>query len=332
MISVILPTYNEAANLPTLVDFLDGALKDQPHEIIVVDDDSPDGTWRVAENLATKYISIRVIRRRGKRGLSSAVVDGFDAAIGDILVVMDADGQHDAGLLPQLVGALRSKSDIAIGSRYIEGGSVGDWVTDRRIISSIGTFFARSLSRIPVSDPLGGFFAMKKSLYRLVRPHLRPSGFKILLEILANVPSSTQLIEIPLTFRMRLHGESKLSLSVHLAYALQVVRLALLRPLHQGTRFAGAFFWIATIALFVFLALRAIPLAPLRHADIRKALRSSIQNVADHQGWLLSDISILHVRPSSASIRYHEHGRSFGKSMNCELTYDPPSLACDENI
>lgn len=328
MISVILPTYNEAANLPTVIDFLDGVLRDSPHEIIVVDDDSPDGTWQVAEGLAVTHPSVRVLRRRDKRGLSSAVIDGFDMAAGDTLVVMDADGQHDASLLPALLSAITHGADLVAGSRYMPGGSVGDWVRDRRIISRIGTFFALSVSSVTVTDPLGGFFALKKSLYRSVRPFLRPTGFKILLEILAFVHPKTVVREVPLQFRMRLHGESKLSLSVHLAFIFQVLRLAVTGLPRRIGRLASLIFWVAAIATFIFLMMRLLPLLSLRDAAVRAALRTSLQDAADRRGWLLSDITILKVTPTTASIIHQEHRRNSSEPEECTLTYSSSTLTC----
>jgi len=329
MISVILPTYNEAANLPTLINFLDGALGAIAYEIIVVDDDSPDGTWRVAQNLAAQYPAIRVLRRREKRGLSSAVTDGFDTANGEILVVMDADGQHDADVLPRLLSAIQHGADIAIGSRYVPGGSVGDWVTDRRIISSIGTFFACRLSRVSVSDPLGGFFAIKRPLYRSVRPFLQPSGFKILLEILAFVPEKTVLEEVPLQFRMRLHGESKLSLSVHSAFLLQILRLFFSQIPRLFVRAGFHLFWTVSFIIAVTLIVRIVPILSLRDVDTRTSLTTALHVISEHQGWLLSDLSIRRVGRDSASIVYQEHRRNRTDALHCELLYLPPTLSCD---
>ena len=117
MLSLVLPTYNEADNLPELVPALEALLAGLPYEIIVVDDDSPDGTWRVALDLARQRDRVRVIRRVGRRGLSSAVVEGFLAAKGDVLAVADADGQHDLALLPKLYDAVRAGANVAVGSR-----------------------------------------------------------------------------------------------------------------------------------------------------------------------------------------------------------------------
>jgi glycosyltransferase involved in cell wall biosynthesis len=325
MISVILPTYNEALNIATLIDFLDGVLRDQPHEIIVVDDDSPDGTWQVAESLRAKYQSVRVLRRRDKKGLSSAVVDGFDAAEGSTLVVMDADGQHDPDVLPKVLAAIDDGASIAIGSRYIAGGSVGDWVRDRRIISRVGTFFAR----VAVSDPLGGFFAIRRSLYRSVRAELKPTGFKILLEILAFIPEKTVLTEVPLQFRMRQHGVSKLSLRVHGAFLLQVLRLFFLQIPRFMHRHAYPILILVSIIIASLCIAQILSLMPLRDPDLRSRVQVAIQTVADHQGWLLSDVTLVTVGDTQATLQYREHRRTDMSSLRCVLTYDPPILSCD---
>ncbi len=329
MLSVILPTYNEAANITSLIDVLDAVLHELPHEIIVVDDDSPDGTWKVAEHLSRKHPSVRVLRRVGRRGLSSAVVEGFDMARGDMLAVMDADGQHDAQLLLSLAGALRNGAGITIGSRYMEGGSVGDWVTDRRIISKTGTALALWLSRVRVSDPLGGFFALKASLYKKVRPQLKPTGFKILLEILAHIPSDTPVTEIPLIFRMRLHGRSKLSLRVHLDFGFQVARLALAR-LFSGTCA------VCGIAFFAVILLGAIVLLPrawhlralVLHPEVRLMTASALKTALDKEGWILSDIEVTYVGTDSISLIHREHRRTPAPPERCELSLITSVLTC----
>src|SRR3990167_11135087 len=152
MLSLILPTYNEALNLPELLPKIRSVLSQVPHEIIIVDDDSPDHTWKVAQELAEKLGDVHVIRRIGRRGLSSAVIEGFLAAKGDVLAVMDADGQHDLTLIPKLFVAVRSGSNVAIGSRYIEGGSVGSWDERRYRLSRIATNLAKRLCKVEVND------------------------------------------------------------------------------------------------------------------------------------------------------------------------------------
>ncbi len=331
MLSLILPTYNEAANIGNLLEVLDGVLVHIPHEIIVVDDDSPDKTWKVATEFSKRRGCIKVIRRIGKKGLSSAVLDGFDAAHGTILAVMDADGQHDSALLPTLVSRIEQCADISTGSRYVPGGSVGSWVADRRIISTAGTFVAKLLSRVPVSDPLGGFFVMKRSVYRNIRSHLRPTGFKILLEILAAVPKGTKLIEEPLVFRMRLHGQSKLSLRVHIAFLCQILRLAFGRFTQSLLKSGMALF----VALMIGAALTLIPrVFALRFlytdAPVRPQVQSALVTVADREGWLLSDIRIIEVLKDSISIIHADHLRFQTPARSCKISLPDTTLSCAE--
>lgn len=218
MLSLILPTFNEAENLPVLLPKLEEALKTIPHEIIIVDDDSPDGTSRVAQELAEKISDLHVIRRIGRRGLSSAVVEGFLAAKGDVLAVMDADGQHDLTLIPKLYDAVQQGSNVAIGSRYVAGGSVGKWDERRYMLSRIATNLAKRLCRVMVNDPMSGFFALNRKTFEATLPRLNPKGFKILLDFLVHVPKGTTAKEIPFTFGARMHGESKLSRRVQIEF------------------------------------------------------------------------------------------------------------------
>lgn len=218
MLSVILPTYNEAENLQELIPALEKTLASVPHEVIVVDDDSPDRTWETALQLAQHCDDLHVIRRMGRRGLSSAVMEGFLAAKGNILAVMDADGQHDAALLPRLAEEVERGAGIAIGSRYVQGGSVGAWDERRYLLSRIATRLATRLCKVRVADPMSGFFAMDRALFQSVLPRLNPKGFKILLDMLVHIPRSTKVVEIPFTFGTRRHGESKLSRRVQMEF------------------------------------------------------------------------------------------------------------------
>lgn len=332
MLSVILPTFNEAENITTLIEVLEGVLRGTEHEIIVVDDNSPDGTWKIVHQIAETMPSVRVLRRTSKRGLSSAVTEGFDAARGDILAVMDADGQHDAELLLRLLGAIREGADLAIGSRYVAGGSVGEWVRDRRIISRMGTVVANRLSRIVVSDPLGGFFIIRAQLYRAIRHRLKPTGFKILLELLANVPAGTRIREVPLIFRMRLHGRSKLSFHVQCQFALQVLRLAVLRII--GHRSLLVAFAIAACVIAAATVPRAWALRLLyTDSAIRIKTQDALKTVSVREGWRLSDISLIEVSPDHLEIRYQEHLRTAQPAFPCVigLTAHYP-LSCVERF
>jgi dolichol-phosphate mannosyltransferase len=217
-LSVILPTYNEAKNLPELVPRLVELLRDIRHEIIVVDDDSPDGTWRVAEALGERFDEVRVLRRVGRRGLASAAIEGFLAAKGAVLAVADADGQHDFQRLPELLAAVEAGADVAVASRYSPGGSVGAWDERRYALSRLATGLAQRLCRVPVADPMSGYFATSRAAFQQVLPRLNPVGFKVLLDVLVNLPAGAIVREIPLRFGARLHGESKLSRFVQVQF------------------------------------------------------------------------------------------------------------------
>ncbi|MBU0766691.1 glycosyltransferase family 2 protein [Patescibacteria group bacterium] len=218
MISLILPTYNEAENIPELLPKIEEILSGIPHEIIIVDDDSPDKTWQVALDLSQNKEDVHVIRRVDKRGLSSAVIDGFLAAKGDVFAVMDADGQHDMELLPKLYVAVKENNGLAIGSRYIEGGSVGGWDERRHFLSKIATKMALHICSVKVKDPMSGFFALDRKVFEEVLPRLNPKGFKILLDLLVHVPKETKATETPYTFGVRQLGKSKLSWKVQIEF------------------------------------------------------------------------------------------------------------------
>ncbi|MDP7247172.1 MAG: glycosyltransferase [Candidatus Peribacteraceae bacterium] len=218
MLSIVLPTYNEAENIPVLIPKLREVLRDIPHEIIIVDDNSPDETWRIGMEVSKDMEDVHVIRRVDKRGLSSAVIDGFLSAKGDVLAVMDADGQHDMDLLPKLYQAVEANKGFAVGSRYIEGGSVGEWDERRQLISRVATKMALALCKVKVKDPMSGFFALDRAVFEGALEKLNPKGFKILLDLLVHAPKGTSAVEIPFTFSTRLHGESKLSWKVQLDF------------------------------------------------------------------------------------------------------------------
>ncbi len=218
LLSLILPTFNEAKNLPELLPKLEETLAGIVHEIIIVDDDSPDRTWEVAHEISEQREDVHVIRRVGRRGLSSAVVEGFLAAKGDVLAVMDADGQHDLTVLPTLYNTVKSGANITIGSRYVSGGSVGEWDERRHLLSRIATGLAVRLCKVNVRDPMSGFFALDRETFESTLPRLNPKGFKILLDFLVHVPKGTTAAEVPFTFGKRLHGKSKLSAAVQIAF------------------------------------------------------------------------------------------------------------------
>ncbi len=229
-LSVIIPTFNEAGNLPILVERLAAILGEQDYELVVVDDNSPDGTWRIAEELSARY-PVRVFRRVDRRGLSSAVVDGLTAARGHALVVIDADLQHDPAIIPALVAGL-AEHEVAVGTRYAEGGSTGTWGGSRLALSRAMTWGVRKLLGVPTSDPMSGFFAIRRTSFQRIHPLLRPRGYKILLEILHRGHVASVHHEA-YVFATRQHGESKLGpgVLVDCAAALWDMHLGEVLPL-----------------------------------------------------------------------------------------------------
>ena len=220
MISVVVPTYNEAASVPELAERLARALDRRDWELVIVDDGSPDGTAQIAEGLAPR-IPVRVVRRPGKLGLASAVVDGFTAATGGTLVVMDADLSHPPEVVPRLVDAIEGGADIAVGSRYVAGGGTVDWPLRRRVISRVACLMGNVL--IPVRDATSGFLAVKRSVVEGV--HLDPIGFKIGFEIIAR-GRYARVVEVPYTFRDRRFGASKFGRREMWLYGAQLMKVA----------------------------------------------------------------------------------------------------------
>ena len=221
MISVVVPTYNEAASIPKLAERLAASMGARPWELVVVDDGSPDGTADVAEALAP-LIPVRVVRRAGKLGLATAVMAGFAAAQGDPIVVMDADLSHPPEVVPHLVDAVRNGTELAVGSRYVPGGGTVDWPLRRRIVSRVACLMGNAL--VPVRDATSGFFALRRSVIDGVR--LDPIGFKIGFEVIAR-GRYRRVVEVPYTFRDREAGRSKFGTREILSYALQILKVAL---------------------------------------------------------------------------------------------------------
>ncbi len=259
-LSVVAPTYNERENVGALVEQVRAALVDTSYEIIIADDDSPDLTWQVAQEISASDSRVRVLRRTQKPGLAAAVIDGFTFAEGDIVVCMDADLQHDPGLLPKMVEELLGGADVVVGSRYVSGGSSGNWSWLRRLESLAATKMAQLFLRVNLRDPMSGFFMMCRDDFLRVRPSLKGEGFKILLEILVKLRPRT-IAEVPYTFRTRQKGESKLSSGVVLLYLQQLWELSCLEPLLpvRFTKFAlvgasGIIVNLAVMALLLGLA------------------------------------------------------------------------------
>jgi dolichol-phosphate mannosyltransferase len=210
-LAVVVPTFNEKANVEPLVDLLDKALKGIEWEVIFVDDDSQDGTGAAIRSLAARDPRVRCLRRIGRRGLSSACIEGMMATSAPYIAVMDADLQHDQTLLPKMLSALKEgEADVVVGSRYVAGGDTVGWSTARRWISRLATGFGRFMAGRTLSDPMSGFFMLRRDFLELVVRRLTGKGFKILLDISLSSTCGVRFLELPYSFRPRRAGESKL--------------------------------------------------------------------------------------------------------------------------
>ena len=230
-LTVIIPTFNEEANIRNIITEVDTVFIENNlnGEILVVDDNSPDGTVSIGREIATTKTNVKIIVRLADHGLSQSVVEGFVHASSDILVVIDADLSHPPSLIPVMYTEIMNGNDIVIGSRYMEGGGIRKWPIKRRIISLGATFLGRLLFP-DVSDPVSGFFAVRKSV--VVKAPLKPRGYKILLEVLGKGTWEKDK-EIPFEFVDREIGSSKLKLKTIVDYAEQVINITLFSFLHH---------------------------------------------------------------------------------------------------
>jgi dolichol-phosphate mannosyltransferase len=255
-LAIILPTYIEAVNLDAIVEEIGRALGQVDYEIIVADDDSPDLTWKKAEELSRTNDHVRVLRRKANFGLAPAVADGMALANSEFVACMDADLQHDSVILRAMLAELENGKTIAAGSRYVEGGGVGKWNLIRRFASNTATFAARIVTGIELKDPMSGYFMLRRSDFMKVRPDLNLRGFKILLEIASHL-REPKIAEVPYTFRERHLGESKLTSKVIWNYLVQLTQLY--RRLHPRRLhlFRSCVLWFVAILvnLSVFLAI-----------------------------------------------------------------------------
>lgn len=223
-LSLVVPTYNERANITGLIAAVSRALDGLDWEIVVVDDDSPDRTFEEVRRIAAQDRRIRCLRRVGRRGLSSAVIEGALAASGDIIAVMDADFQHDESILSEMHRKLRETgADVVVATRYNGEGGVGDWSTGRQAMSRLATWGSRLVVGGQTSDPMSGFFMFRRDLLDEVVYDLSAQGYKILLDILASARRPLHVEEVPFVFRVRAEGESKISAMVIAEYATLLI-------------------------------------------------------------------------------------------------------------
>ncbi|MBP9773609.1 MAG: polyprenol monophosphomannose synthase [Candidatus Peribacteraceae bacterium] len=322
MFSLILPTFNESGNIVSLLNELSRCLTTIEYEIIVVDDDSPDGTWRLVQEYGQHDAHVRVVRRVGERGLSSAVLRGFETAKGNVLAVMDADGQHDTQLLLTMNTLVNEGKGVVIGSRYIAGGSIGEWDERRHTLSRIATALAVRLCRVRVKDPMSGFFALSRSVYEQSLPSLNPKGFKILLDFLVHLPAGTTVEEIPLQFGVRTAGESKLSRRVQLEFVQYLYDVTLGKYITPFASFCVFLICVGAVCLY-----RLLPLLPLYiDRPLQTSVRTALLEISGHQGWLVSDISLTRVTSSGITLTYTPHRRLPDAGTCFQFTFADSSL------
>jgi len=230
-LSLVLPTFNEARNIESMIvgvsETLDGS--NIPYELIVVDDNSPDGTWRLALALCGSMPRLRVVRRMHERGLATAVIRGWQVADGDVLGVIDSDLQHPPDVIPSLWGGIQSGADLAVASRYVQGGGLSEWSWRRRLISRTAEamgFIILPEIMIRLADPLSGYLLVRRST--LTGTTLRPRGYKLLIEILGR-GKINNVCEVGYIFRERTENESKVTWRTYLDY---LVHLGILRFRH----------------------------------------------------------------------------------------------------
>jgi len=220
-LSVVIPTFNELDNIPRLVERLHKTLGAEDWEVVFVDDDSPDGTFAAIRDIAQTDPRVRSIRRIGRRGLSSAVIEGILSTSAPYVAVMDADLQHDERVLPAMLAKLKTGDDeVVVASRHVTGGSIGEFSEERARMSQLATRLAGLVTRTKLTDPMSGFFMIRRHSFEAAAPFLSGQGFKILLDLLASAPKPLRVAEIPYVFGNRAHGESKLDTAVMWDYGM----------------------------------------------------------------------------------------------------------------
>ena len=223
-LSVIVPTFNEVDNIFPMIGALDSALKGIDWEVIFVDDDSKDGTVEKLIEACDTFPNVRRIHRIKRRGLSSAVVEGFQASTAPYMAVIDGDMQHDETKLKDMLSVMQTGNfDLVVGSRYVPGGGTGDWDESRVKISQTATKLSKIISSVDLSDPMSGFFMITSEAFSKAVRHLSLQGYKILLDIAASYPGTMRVDEVPYEFRSRQFGESKLDSMVVMEFLFMLI-------------------------------------------------------------------------------------------------------------
>ena len=293
--SLIIPTFKEAKNIPQIVEQLSRLLDSQlagEYELIIVDDNSPDDTWKVAQELTADYPQLRVMRRIEERGLSTAVIRGWQVARGEVLGVIDADLQHPPELLWQLWSEIQRGADLAVASRHVEGGGVSDWSFIRRLLSrgaqTIGLILLPGVIG-RVSDPMSGYFMVRRQC--LIGRPLNPLGYKILIEVLGRGKVSW-IGEVGYVFQERQAGESKVTWKQYVEYLQHLLRLRLsLGHIGRFIRFGVVGFSGVFVDMTIFYLLREHVELGLTRSAILSTEVAIVNNFLWNDLWTFSDIS-----------------------------------------
>lgn len=293
--SLVIPTYNESKNVSTIVEklsqLLDGSIPGN-YELILVDDNSPDRTWEVALSITPDYPQLRVMRREQERGLSTAVIRGWQVARGEILGVIDADLQHPPETLLQLLAEIQRGADLAAASRHVAEGGVSDWSVIRRFLSrgaqTLGLIILPGVVG-RVSDPMSGYFMVRRSC--IAGKTLNPAGYKILIEVLGR-GDIRWIGEVGYVFQERQEGESKVTWKQYIDYLRHLLRLRLARwPMGRFLRFGVVGFSGVFVDMGVFYVLRTLLGFGLTRSAIVSSEVAIISNFLWNDLWTFGDIS-----------------------------------------
>jgi dolichol-phosphate mannosyltransferase len=293
MLSIVIPTFNEVGNMVELLGRIDTCLQGVGWEVIVVDDDSADGTADLVAALGACDSRIRCLRRVGRRGLSGACLEGMASAHGRYFAIMDADLQHDERLLPAMLQAISAGGvDLVVGSRYVAGGSVDAWSPMRHVMSRAATLLTRVLLKVGLSDPMSGFFMIRPEALRPMATRLSGSGFKLLLDLVASSAVPLRILELPYRFAVRQNGRSKLDGGVVWAFARLLAHQVLSR---LRSRF-GKFCLIGSSGVLVhfgvLLMLQGLVLASFPMAQTAAVIVSMISNFALNNRLTFADLRL----------------------------------------
>ncbi|MEL7037389.1 MAG: glycosyltransferase family 2 protein [Cyanobacteria bacterium J06592_8] len=310
-LSLVVPTYCESENIQDMIQqvsqLLDRVLLGE-YELIVVDDDSPDLTWKIAQDLCLDYPQLRVMRRQQERGLSTAVIRGWQVARGNILGVIDADLQHPPETLLQLLAEINKGADLALASRHVENGGVSDWSLGRRFLSRgaqvLGLIILPGVvSR--VSDPMSGYFLIRREA--IAEKPLSPVGYKILIEVLAQ-GKSRWIAEVGYVFQERLEGASKVTWKQYVEYLQHLIQLRLkLWPIQKFLRFGVVGFSGLFVDFSIFYLLRYLGLG-LTLSVIFSGEIAIFNNFLWNDLWTFAEVS--------------RQQRSFGKTFKRFLKFN----------